>query len=127
MPKLIQKPPATQLKLGGVLPDEESQSIREEIRRLLHALPRRFAPGLAGLRYEHVAAVAKQAGRVESISIVCTDYFQGALPRRLLESMTSVRLIPLARDDGRVRPLGLGHVLRRIAARAISKVFLQKA
>ena len=49
-----------------------------------------------------------------------------SLPPAVQKGISSCRMISLDKGEGNIRPLGLGVVIRRIATRALNKVFLER-
>lgn len=75
------------------------------------------APGADGLRAEHLRAAARsrphRARVFAAVARVVDSLCWGVIP----EAFTVDRLFPVGKKGGGIRPIGAGHVLRRIAAR----------
>ncbi len=75
------------------------------------------------VRYEHVKVIASNVEGCRLLQWLCTSYLLGNLPVGFQRFMSGARIVPLLKSNGKIRPLGLGHVLRRVATKALVDVF----
>jgi len=86
----------------------------------LAALPQRRSAGVSGVRYEHIRGLAlfrDEDGQQPALeAFLCL--FQAMLSGRWLpDSLLDSRLIALRKKNGKIRPIAVGEVMLRIAAR----------
>jgi hypothetical protein len=83
-------------------------------------LPNGKAPGLSGLTYERIKAVATKGGGVV-LGRYVEELVNGNLPEEVLRFYSAKHIVPLVKKKGSsdVRPIGVGDCLRRWAAIAI--------
>ena len=80
---------------------------------------RRKAHDLSLWRYEHLRVLLQCEGGTDALRGVAQAMIDGAVPPSALGHLGMASLSPLAKPDGGIRPLAVGEVLRRLAARAV--------
>ena len=98
----------------------------QEVVRALKSFPVSSAPGPSGLRAEHLKECLQcssglQERLLEALSPFVETCLKGEFPSRLAHLLLGARLLPFrkASDLDGVRPIAVGEVLRRLAAKVL--------
>jgi len=99
----------------------------KDVRKVIHAAHRMIAPGIDMLRYEHLVSLigrkpepdVEEAEFSELLTGLVNLMLQGKVPIEVLPVFTGTDLIAIKKsvDSEDVRPIGMGGVLRKIAAK----------
>ena len=90
--------------------------------KALRAFPRGTAPGPSGLRAQHLFDAMTPATRAtvsEQLAAVCQTLANGEAPRQLAPHLAGANLVALAKEDGGLRPIAVGAVLRRLTGKVL--------
>ncbi|XP_055337134.1 uncharacterized protein LOC129587422 [Paramacrobiotus metropolitanus] len=103
-----------------------------EVISAVFSFPSGSAGGLDGLRPQHLKDLLNCKDAVESslCSALCklmNFIVAGKLPEEVRPILFGANLIALSKTDGGVRPIAVGNVLRRLAAKIIAKRCAKKA
>ena len=99
-----------------------AKSIQECIRRF----PRMSGAGPAGSRFEHWGTLKDREDGMEAAGDVLARLLLGEVSSGMMEAHLSSRLIALRKQNGGVRPVACGSVLRRIAGKGACKAMKSK-
>ena len=91
----------------------------EEIRKCLQASS---APGPSGLRAQHLLDAvcgAEQGATLHALESVVNILASGKGPRSLSMHLAGASLVALAKENGDVRPIAVGEVLRRLTSKCL--------
>ncbi len=102
---------------------EDFEDIKEQIGRILANPPKRSGAGPTGMRYEHLKPLAENAEGMAVLTRLCIDFLQGRLPTGMQQCIAATRIVAFLKPSQKIRPLGLGLVIRRIATTALVRVF----
>ena len=103
---------------------DDNTAFDEAVRRSLLRSPKRSGAGPDGMRYEHLRCLLIHDPANQDISYLLDHYLKGTLPPTVIAAFGSGTLVPLQKPGGRgIRPLVIGTVLHRIAARALCNTF----
>ena len=89
------------------------QAAAKAIRRY----PRRSSPGPNGSRFEHWGVLTADHEALAAGAEVVVDFLVGSCPSEALEANLGARLLALGKPSGGIRPVAMGSVVRRLAAR----------
>jgi len=113
-------PPGAALQADGVGPVDAD--FRERLRAAavlaIKKFPRRSAPGPNGSRFEHWGLLTADEEAWGFAADMVVDFLLGECPHDALQANLGARLMGLRKPNGKLRPVAMGSVLRRIAARA---------
>ena len=125
--QMKEKHPGPPLDLREISPPEESSSCisatREEVRRAIQSFPPASSSGLDGIRPSHLRALLSdktaEAGQrlLTALTALINLALSGRLPSFATRSFYGACLIALRKKDGGLRPIAVGSVYRRIAAK----------
>ncbi len=106
----------------GLVSPELREQLQGAAAKALRRFPRRSSPGPNGSRFEHWGVLTSdEAALREGIDLI-VDFLLGECPAEALQANLGARLLGLRKPTGRLRPLALGSVVRRLAARAACTV-----
>jgi hypothetical protein len=92
------------------------QISRASIRKVISSLPKGSAPGPSGWTFEHIQAVAQgSAAGMDAVLSFVNVLLAGDLPD--WPDLRACRLVPLEKGGGKVRPIAVGEVWLRLAAK----------
>ena len=95
--------------------------INEELAvKITRLMPTLSAPGPSGLRASHLRALLSSSHDLNPLARVLTQIANGQAPSWL----RNARLIVIAKNTGRVRPIAIGEVLRRLTASCVNELFV---
>ena len=86
--------------------------------KAISKFPRKSSPGPNGSRFEHWGVLAADGGALEAGAEVIVNFLLGECPPEALEANLGARLMALQKPSGGVRPVAMGSVIRRLAAKA---------
>ena len=86
--------------------------------KAIRRYPRCPSPGPNGSRFEHWGVLTSDSQAMEAAAEVVVDFMLGMCPPEALEANLGARLLALGKPGGGVRPVAMGSVVRRLAARA---------
>eukprot|EP00663_Eupelagonemidae_sp_cell21sb_P005109 gene5110-biopygen6244 len=99
-------------------PEISAECVLEQLR----AFPRGTAAGSAGLRVQHLLD-ALVPGEEEALGVrlaALVNWFaRGQAPRAAAEDVAGARLVALLKPNGKLRPIAIGEVLRRLVAKCL--------
>lgn len=98
--------------------------VRAALQHLLEHPARRRAPGPAGSRVEHWALCASLTESIPEVVSTLAHLALGHAPQCVLNAAASSRLIPVAKDADRLRPIAVGHAARRLVKRAVARAMM---
>jgi hypothetical protein len=113
------------VKQIGVL-KEDVDAVMDWIDKIMQKPPRRSGAGPTGARYEHLKPLAENPLGMKLLKRMCVDFLLGKLPRRMQACLATTKIVALLKPNQKIRPLGLGHVIRRVATKALAKVFTKR-
>ena len=102
--------------------EEFRQELLSAARQGLTKHPKRSSPGPSGARFEHWATLAADEDATSLGAELLVDFLLGHCPADALRANLGARLVALNKKDGGIRPVAMGSVMRRLAARAACKV-----
>ena len=119
---------------GAPLPLGQIGAVDEELRaqltaaavRSIRRFPRRSSPGPNGSRFEHWGCLTHDALALQRVAEVLVCFLLGEFPEDALRANLAGRLVALRKPNGGVRPLAMGSVMRRLAARAACAVVKER-
>ena len=94
----------------------------EEVRKCLQAFSKSSAPGPSGLRAQHLLDAvcgAEQGAALHALESVVNILASGKGPRSLSMHLAGASLVALAKENGDVRPIAVGEVLRRLTSKCL--------
>ena len=94
----------------------------EEIRKCLQAFSKSSAAGPSGLRAQHLLDAvcgAEQGAALHALESVVNILASGKGPRSLSMHLAGASLVALAKENGDVRPIAVGEVLRRLTSKCL--------
>ena len=94
----------------------------EDVRKCLQAFSKSSAPGPSGLRAQHLLDAvcgAEQGAALHALESVVNILASGKGPRSLLTHLAGASLVALAKENGDVRPIAVGEVLRRLTSKCL--------
>ena len=103
-------------------PALDCRILAEEIRKCLLAFSKSSAPGPSGLRAQHLLDAvcgAEQGAALHALESVVKILASGKGPRTLSVHLAGVSLVALAKENGDVRPIAEGEVLRRLTSKCL--------
>jgi hypothetical protein len=100
--------------------------VSAELRLRLHAaavqairrFPRRSSPGPNGSRFEHWGVLTADEEACDYAADMVVEFLLGECPAEALKANLGARLMGFRKPNGKLRPVAMGSVLRRIAAKA---------
>jgi hypothetical protein len=104
--------PAVQLKLDN---DMLAQSLR--------SAGRGSAQDLAGMRYEHLRVLIEEDQEWAMFCEMAQEYARAAVPDEVMQALRLGRLTALQKDNGKIRGIVAGSVMRRLVCRAVAKQY----
>ena len=124
LPHLIkqdpQSPPVPEPATLTIQP-ADAEAISTHIEHILSHAPKHRGPGPAGERYEHYGIVSANPPALQALTRVLTYLATAKVDPDTLNALSSARIIPLLKPNGRIRPIACGTIPRRIIAAAIAK------
>jgi hypothetical protein len=98
---------------------------------LLHKTSRMVAPGLDGMRYNHLRYIVSLSeheqpvyyGVLKGLTWLVNVYLEGILPVEINRLLSEAEIFPLAKKTGGIRPIMMVNSLRKIAANYGTKQF----
>ena len=100
-----------------------------EVVQVIRSFPNRLAEGTDGLRPQHlkdlISASAGRGGKefLRALTAFVNLVLEGKTPPSVRPFFFGASLIPLGKKGGGIRPIAVGHTLRRLVAKcAISRV-----
>lgn len=126
--KLLDKFPITQF------PNEKKINVSTDIQvipvdvptlnKVIRKMKNAIAPGLDGLRYEHLKQLIGKANEQlpdeytfsDNLAQVCTLILNSKLPVEVAHFLSDNKLIALGKSNFDVRPIGIGSTLRKIVS-----------
>ena len=103
---------------------DDNAAFGEAVRRSILRSPKRSGAGPDGMRYEHLRCLLLHDPANQDIAYLLEHYLKGTLPPTVIAAFGAGTLVPLQKPGGRgVRPLVIGTVLHRVAARALCNTF----
>ena len=84
--------------------------------------PKRSSPGPNGSRFEHWAVLAADPGALKPGAELVVDFLLGDVPAEALQANLGARLMALRKPTGGIRPVAVGSVVRRLAAKTACAV-----
>ena len=113
------------------IPDEpvpQALQVNEEtVLRNLKSFPRGTGCGRDGLRAQHLLDAYKNAAPLEkeqllsTITVFVNNMLRANSPRDLAKFYASAPIVPLAKENGDVRPIAIGEIWRRLAGKCGSE------
>ena len=97
----------------------------KQLDQLIKSFPRGTAPGPDGFRAQYLRDLLRvPAGDIQSnarpsLHRLITLLVSGNVPKEIAPYLAGARLIPLEKKDGGIRPIAVGCVWRRLAAKAL--------
>jgi hypothetical protein len=96
-----------------------------EVRDALKTFPKDTACGISGMRSTHLLDCCRAPGGDRLLTSL-TDFvnlcLQGSLNQYAQQYFCGARLIALRKDDGDVRPIAIGEILRRLVAKVLLNI-----
>ena len=89
--------------------------------RTLKKMPSISAPGCSGLRPSHMRSLLSSSINAKTLDVVLTHVANGKGPAWL----RNARLIAIAKDNGGLRPIAIGEIIR-LSATALNELFTSK-
>lgn len=106
------------------IPPKASEGVplsRKQLKKALKGFPRGTAAGPSGLTAQHLLDLwCASSPLPEGLRLVVNRIIQGAVPEVASRYVFGALLVPLEKKDGGIRPIAVGEVLRRLAAKGIS-------
>ena len=104
--------PANQLKLES---DKLAQALR--------GAGRGSAPDLAGMRYEHLRVLIEDDSAWNLFAVLAQDFARAELPASVLQALRMGRMTALKKDNGQIRGIVAGSVMRRLVCKTVAVQF----
>lgn len=105
------------------LPDDAGRASpifdAEQVSKALRQLPFGSAAGPSGWKYDFIKAAAGTEGVLESLAVLLSAIAAGDLPEEAKSLLLSVKLVPLQKQGGGIRPIGVRDCFVRIAFRML--------
>ena len=111
---------------GGTVDEELRAQLTAAAEKSIRRFPRRSSPGPNGSRFEHWGCLVHDALALRRGAEVLVCFLLGELPEDTLKANLAGRLVALVKPNGGVRPLAMGSVMRRLAARAACAVVKER-
>ena len=96
----------------------------------LRSTGRGSAQDLAGMRYEHLRVLLEDDQAWASFCELAQDFARAAVPEDIMQALRLGRMTALQKENGKVRGIVAGSVLRRLVCRAVasqhSDAFLER-
>ena len=132
--EMKQKHPQAPVPRLAPLPDAQPLKLTtDQIRKSLKSFKKGSAPGLSGLRAEHLKASINSGSPVVQDRVISavTKFgnvlLAGMVPKAVSPFFYGARLHGAKKKDGTLRPIAVGEVLRRLASKCAMSVIKEKA
>ena len=102
---------------GGLGPELREELV-EAAATAIQRHPKRSSPGPNGSRFEHWGVLAADVAALRAGAELLVDFLLGECPPEALNANLGARLMALRKPAGGIRPVAMGSVVRRLAARA---------
>ncbi len=89
----------------------------------LRSAGRGSAPDLAGMRYEHLRVLLEDDDAWGFFTLLAQDFARAAVPDSVMQALRLGRMTALQREDGKIRGIVAGSVLRRLVCKAVAAQF----
>jgi hypothetical protein len=89
------------------------------VRHVVHSFPKDTGCGRSGLRISHIRGMiaTKIPDFLKDLAALFTIMINGRAPVELAPYLSSAPLVPLLKKDGKIRPIAIGEILRRICSK----------
>ena len=115
-----EEPPADALHH---VPSEPIKLDQVMLARSLRGAGRGSAPDLAGMRYEHLRVLLEDEEAWAMFTELAQDFAQARAPNQVLQALRLGRMTALQKDDGKVRGIVAGSILRRLVCKTVAVQF----
>ena len=92
---------------------------RVAFKNTIKSAPRGSGCGPSGWRYEHIQAIFEDDKSAGLLYMMCNHIALGKVSSKIIPLLSGSRLIVLPKSNDDVRPITIGEVFRRVAARTI--------
>ena len=102
----------------------------ETVEEGIHSFPPDSTGGPSGLLPAHLKELLKCDRRpalLDALASFCSAVANGHFSQGCMKLLTAARLVPIGKRGGGVRPIAVGDVLRRLAARCLFQAVLPQA
>ena len=98
----------------------------DNLARSLRSAGRGSAQDLAGMRYEHLRVLMEDDGAWGLFTLMAQDFARAAVPESVMQALRMGRMTALKREDGKVRGIVAGSVIRRLVCKSVAAKFSQE-
>ena len=108
---------------------QPAQPVQLSVRAIASALRsarRGGAPGLSGMRAEHLKLLLQDGEAIELLAEAATHLAQAGVPEEVRKALAMARLTALRKPDGGVRGIATGDTFRRLVSRTIAREWAAK-
>ena len=91
--------------------------------RSLRQAGRGSAADLAGMRYEHLRVLLEDEDAWSLFTTLAQDFAQATVPASVLQALRLGRMTALQKEDGKVRGIVAGSILRRLVCKTVAAKF----
>ena len=98
-----------------------------EIESALKSFPAGSSGGPSGLRAAHILQMVRSNAKdrvLEALASFCSALANNSFPKDAMQLLTVARLVAVPKSGGGVRPIAVGEVLRRLAAKCVLQTVL---
>ena len=104
-------------------PRQQLQLEGDSLARALRSAGRGSAPDLAGMRYEHLRVLIEDEDAWNLFTGLAQDFARAAVPDSVLQALRLGRMTALKKDNGKVRGIVAGSILRRLVCKTVASQF----
>ena len=120
-PRQPSKPIADHLL--NYVPTQKIKLDPSELLAALRAAGRGSAQDLSGTRYEHFRVLIEDEKAWDTFIKLAEAFARAEVPPDIMQAMRMGRMTALQKDDGRVRGIVAGAVIRRLVAKTLTRQF----
>ena len=106
---------------------EAADRFHEQFVKTLLRTPHLSAPGPLGWRFEHFKIIVGDEPTLQAVATLAQATALGELPSPMLMALQTKTVIPLAKGEDDVRPIGVEDAFLRLAETTVAQRFLADA
>ena len=107
-------------------PDQPPHLTTRAVAAALRSARRGCAPGLSGMRAEHLKLLLQDSEALELLAEACTLLAQARVPTEVCKALAMARLTALRKPDGGVRGIATGDTFRRLVSKTLAREWAAK-
>ena len=107
-------------------PSQPAHLTTRAVAAALRSARRGSAPGLSGMRAEHLKLLLQDGEAIELLAEASTLLAQARVPADVCTALAMARLTALRKADGGVRGIATGDMFRRLVSKALAREWAEK-